>query len=256
MNKNDIFNLNPHVIRYAEETLGAKYIPYADVNDQFGEKENKFLEFVTKKLKYPIGYFLKNDLHANMSNYYIPNTCHIVAIKEIPQNEIALLEICHELGHCYLGTVCYPYVIGDEKIPAYYKTIASNVIQDPLINKILFSYKMDVVNYMLKAIQAQVGQLVQCPDEKNLSTLDHHYFKCLLIEKLLEWRIIHNAIPNSFETVAKNKMPIILKESKDFVKRMDIVGTGKPQKCNMLLSELLSENGVSDILEVTDIWRN
>ena len=57
MNKNDIFNLNPHVIRYAEETLGAKYIPYADVNDQFGEKENKFLEFVTKKLKYPIGYF-------------------------------------------------------------------------------------------------------------------------------------------------------------------------------------------------------
>lgn len=49
---------------------------------------------------------------------------------------------------------------------------------------------------------------------------------------------------------------ITLKESKDFVKRMDIVGTGKPQKCNMLLSELLSENGVSDILEVTDIWRN
>lgn len=39
MNKNDIFNLNPHVIRYAEETLGAKYIPYADVNDQFGERE-------------------------------------------------------------------------------------------------------------------------------------------------------------------------------------------------------------------------
>ena len=73
-----------------------------------------------------------------------------------------------------------------------------------------------------------------------------NHIKCLLIEKIQEWDIIQNAIPNTFVEIADKKYKRILVESRNFVKKINAIGTNNPEKCKKLLNMLIKENNMEN----------
>lgn len=68
----------------------------------------------------------------------------------------------------------------------------------------------------------------------------------VIIEKIQEWDIIKNAIPNMFVEIADKKYKKLLMESRTFVKKIRAIGTNNPEKCRKLLNMLIVENNMEN----------
>ena len=149
----------------------------------------------------------------------------------------------------FYGEKGYPraVLVNGEYANAERATIISNAVMDPLINRDLHNAGLDIVEYMQDAIKVQATELMfGYPEYSKLDKYQRNHIKCLLIEKIQEWDIIRNAIPNMFVEIADKKYKRILMESRNFVKRINATGTNNPEKCKKLLEMLTKENNISD----------
>ena len=118
---------------------------------------------------------------------------------------------------------------------------------DPIINRDLHNSGVDIVEYMQDAIKIQAPDIMfGYPEYNRLNKYQKNHIKCLLIEKIQEWDIIKNVIPNMFVEIADKKYKKLLVESRTFVKKIKAIGTNNPEKCRKLLNMLIIENNMEN----------
>lgn len=118
---------------------------------------------------------------------------------------------------------------------------------DPMINRDLHNSGVDIVEYMQDAIKIQAPDIMfGYPEYNRLNKYQKNHIKCLLIEKIQEWDIIKNVIPNMFVEIADKKYKKLLVESRIFIKKIKAIGTNNPEKCRKLLNMLIIENNMEN----------
>lgn len=225
---------------------------YYDISGLSFSKNMKALEYIKKTidtLSMPVFFFIKPDLSASMRSMSLEDICYIVLMKKKPEASRTLTEIAHEFGHFYYAEKGYPQarLSNGDHVDVGMATILSNTVMDPLINRDLFNAGIDLVEYMQDAVKAQAPDLMfGYPEYNKMNKHQKHFVKCLLIEKIQEWAIIGNAIPNAFVEIAEKRHKRLLAESRNFVKRIKATGTNTPDKCRKLLVMLAKENNMED----------
>lgn len=184
----------------------------------------------------------------------IDGISYFILMRGVPDSSRALTEIAHEFGHYYYAEKGYPKVrpISKEQKDVTSATILSNAIMDPVINKELYDLEINLVEYMQDVVMIQAAELMfGYPEYDKLDKYQKNYIKCLLIEKLQEWDIIQNAIPNAFVEIAEKKYKRLLVDSRNFVKKIKAIGTNNPEKCIKLLKLLSKENDMENEILIT-----
>lgn len=241
--------METELIRYIEREFHAKYYDITALDFSKNRKALKYINGVITKLTKPIFFFVKPDLGASMRTMEMEDVCHFILMRGEPSTSRELTEIAHEFGHLFYGEKGYPRAVfvNGEYANAERATIISNAVMDPLINRDLHDAGLDIVEYMQDAIKIQATELMfGYPEYSKLDKYQRNHIKCLIIEKIQEWDIIRNAIPNVFVEIADKKYKRILMESRNFVKRINATGTNNPEKCKKLLEMLTKENNISD----------
>lgn len=72
----------------------------------------------------------------------------------------------------------------------------------------------------------------------------------MLIEKILEWRLLDKNINNPFIDEYKNKYPNIYEESMNTIKYIDSVGYDTPDKVRSILNKILKDNCMDTIINL------
>lgn len=225
---------------------------YYDIGTLSFTKNMNALEYIKNTistLSMPVFFFIKPDLSASMRSMSLEKACYVVLMKNKPESSRTLTEIAHEFGHFYYAEKGYPQVrlSNGDHINVAMASILSNAVMDPLINRDLFNVGIDLVEYMQDAIREQAPDLVfGYPEYDKMDKHQKHFVKCLLIEKIQEWSIIGNAIPNAFVEIADQRHKRLLFESRNFVKKIKATGTNTPEKCRKLLLMLAKENNMED----------
>ena len=237
--------MNNELIEYLEREFRAKYYDITALKFTQNMKALEYINKVIPQIKLPVYSFIKPDLDADMRTCNMEGVCHFILMRDVLTDPVTLTEIAHEFGHLYYGDKGYPLTRpASGKIEDMSKgTILSNTIMDPIINRDLADFGLDMVEYMKKGVQIQAPELMfGYPEYGKMNKYQKHYVKCLLIDKIQEWKIINNAIPNAFIDIADKKHKRLLKESRDFVKRIEAMGTNTPGKCKKILEMLVKEN--------------
>lgn len=241
--------MKTELIKAIENEFHATYYDISTLNFKNQENALRYIKNVISTLSKPIMFFIKPDLTANMRSLSLDEICYVILMKRKPEISREFTEIAHEFGHLYYAEKRYPQAT----ISKYSKadigsaTILTNTIMDPMINKDLSDVGLDIVDYMQDGIKIQAPDLMfGYPEYNKMNKYQKHFVKCLLIEKIQEWSIIGNAIPNTFVEIAEKRHKRLLAESRNFVKKIKATGTNTPDKCRKLLVMLAKENNMED----------
>lgn len=241
--------MKTELINYIENEFQATYYDISTLNFSNNMEALEYIKRTIKSLSMPVIFFIKPDLSASMRSMSLEDTCYMIFMKSIPESSRSLTEIAHEFGHFYYVEKGYPQtrLSSGEYIDVVMATILSNTVMDPMINRGLFNEGIDIVEYMRDAVVVQAPNLMfGYPEYNKMDKYQKHFVKCLLIEKIQEWEIIKNAIPNTFVEIAEKKYKRILVESRNFAKKINATGTDTPEKCKKLLKMLVEENNMRD----------
>lgn len=241
--------MKTELINYIENEFQATYYDISTLNFSNNMEALEYIKRTIKSLSMPVIFFIKPDLSSSMRSMSLEDTCYMIFMKSIPESSRSLTEIAHEFGHFYYVEKGYPQtrLSSGEYIDVGMATILSNTVMDPMINRGLFNGGIDIVEYMRDAVVVQAPNLMfGYPEYNKMDKYQKHFVKCLLIEKIQEWEIIKNAIPNTFVEIAEKKYKRILVESRNFAKKINAIGTDTPEKCKKLLKMLVEENNMRD----------
>lgn len=242
--------MESELIKYIENEFHATYYNIAELDFSKNRKALEYINNVITKLSKPVYFFIEPDLGASMRSMKMGDVCHFILMRNEPKISRELTEIAHEFGHLLYSEKGYPQAQlceGANMIHAGRATIISNTVMDPIINRDLYNAGLDIVEYMQDAVQIQAAELMfGYPEYSKLDKYQKNHIKCLLIEKIQEWYIIQNAIPNTFVEIADKKYKRILVESRNFVKKINAIGTNNPEKCKKLLNMLIKENNMEN----------
>ena len=241
--------MQTELIKHIENEFQATYYDITTLDFSENKAALKYINKGIVGLSEPVAFFIKPDLGANMRSMEIQGCCHFILMKQNPHTSRELTEIAHEFGHLFYAEKGYPYVkpANEDFANAGRATIISNAIMDPMINRDLYNSGVDIVEYMQDAIKIQVPDIMfGYPEYNRLNKYQKNHIKCLLIEKIQEWDIIKNAIPNMFVEIADKKYKKLLMESRTFVKKIRAIGTNNPEKCRKLLNMLIVENNMEN----------
>lgn len=237
------------LIKALEKEFHATYYDISTLNFSINMKALEYIRNTIKTLSNPVFFFIRPDLGSSMRSMSIENTCYMIFMKKEPETSRELTEIAHEFGHIYYAENGYPQtqLSNGDHLNVGIATILSNAIMDPIINRDLCDSGVDIVEYMKDAVIVQAPELAfGYPEYSAMNKYQKNYIKCLLIEKIQEWEIIQNAIPNTFVEIAEKRYKRILVESRNYVKKIKATGTNTPEKCRKLLQMLVKENNMED----------
>ena len=119
---------------------------------------------------------------------------------------------------------------------------------DPLVNSLVAHHGFELDEYVKK------GFALQLPDIKNVphnSTESRHFLRCLCIEKILEWRILNLQMENLFLPIFRQYHPDEYKFAVAFADSIDHSQLDDPQYVRQVLSQLINENEMQDMLYLT-----
>ena len=241
--------MKTELIKAIENEFHATYYDISTVNFSENSKALEYIQDIINELSIPVIFFIKPDLSASMRSMSLEDTCYMILMKNTPASSRSLTEIAHEFGHFYHAEKGYPSVrlANGEHINVELATILSNAVMDPIINRDLHNAGLDLVEYMQDAVREQAPSLAfGYPEYSKMNKHQKHFVKCLLIEKIQEWSIIENTIPNAFTEIAEKKHKRLLIESRNFVKKIKATGTNTPEKCKKLLLMLAKENNMEN----------
>ena len=241
--------MKTELIKAIENEFHATYYDISTLSFSNNMKAREYIKKTIKLLSMPVFFFIKPDLSASMRSMSLEDTCYMILMKNIPESSRTLTEIAHEFGHFHYAEKGYPQVklVNGDHINVEMASILSNTVMDPLINRDLYNIGIDLVEYMKDAVKEQAPDLMfGYPEYNKMDKHQKHFIKCLLIEKIQEWAVIGNAIPNTFVEIAEKRHKRLLVESRNFVKKIKATGTNTPDKCRKLLLMLAKENNMED----------
>lgn len=212
----------------------------------------KFLKYNLLKLKNGLMVVVNPQLDAGMRSVSLEDSLNIIMVKKVPIRKEDNFDFAHEIGHFILAEQGYPAsrVLDNDQRKAYLGITLTNAIMDPLVNDIVLKYDFDFESYMLKGKKVQLPIFENGAKENELHLYDRHFLKCLLIEKLNEWKMFNINQENSFEIICKEKYPNIYKEAMDFIRHSEEFGYDSPEKVRALLNKLLNDNKMDDVIMI------
>lgn len=212
----------------------------------------KFLNDNLLKLRLGLMVVINPNLDAGMRSFSLEGGPNIIMVKSVPIAKEDNFDFAHEIGHFILAEKGYPAsrVIDGDYRKTYLGTTLTNTIMDPLVNEIVLKYDFDFESYISKGKRIQVPIFENGRKENDLHPYDKHFFKCLLIEKLNEWKRFNIKQENSFEIICKEKYPKIYEESVEFVNYSEEYGYDSPEKVRTLLNKLLNDNKMNDVISI------
>lgn len=245
---------NHEFVDVFEKQIGAKYI---DSNFMFNSLANnspllqKYFLDKLPSIHGKIYWGLNPNLNSNMRSMSSENE-YIIIIKQIPIKEDDYFDVAHEIGHIIFGEQGYPSgrVKDGDLQKTYLCTILLNTIMDVKVNEEVVKYGFDFKEYMNKAISIQIPVVKKYPNELQLHLFDRHFLKCLLIEKILEWKFFFDNTINPFVELYKIKYPNIYNETLEDIKYINELGINTPDKVRNILNKLLEENHMSQYIEI------
>ena len=246
--------MKTELIKHIENQFQATYYDISTLSFAENKAALEYIKKTMKELSLPVFFFIKPDLNASMRAMAIDGICYFILMRGVPDSSRTLTEIAHEFGHYYYAEKGYPKVrpISKDQKHITTATILSNAIMDPVINRELYNLGIDIAQYMQDVVMIQAAELMfGYPEYEKMDQYQKKYIKCLLIEKLQEWDIIQNAIPNAFVEIAEKKYKRLLVDSRNFVKKIKATGTNNPEKCIKLLRLLSKENDMEDEIIIT-----
>lgn len=245
---------NLEMINFFKKELNAQYIDgqYMIKNLLNGsDLLRNYLNDTLPSLKKPIIWLCNPQLNSNMRSIGFEET-HGIIVKKVPINYEDYIDIAHEIGHLLLSEQNFPSSspVDNDFNKMYLCTILNNTVLDPLINAKIKNYGFDFEGYMNKGIKIQIPIIKGYPVESILHKYDKHFLKCLLIEKVLEWRLLDKNINNPFIDEYKNKYPNIYEEAMDTIKYIDSIGYDNPDKVRLILNKILKDNMMENTIEI------
>ncbi|WP_368263396.1 YecA family protein [Clostridium disporicum] len=211
-----------------------------------------FLNDNIPKLKSELMVCINPKLDARMRSCGFEGGPNIIIVKSVPIAKEDNFDFAHEIGHIILAQEGYPLsrIIDADPRKVYLGTILTNTIIDPLVNEIVLKYNFDFESYISKAKRVQIPIFENSAKENQLHPYNRHFLKCLLIEKLNEWKLFDIKQENDYEIICKEKYPKIYEEAIQFINYSEEYGYDSPEKVRILLNKLLEDNDMKNIISI------
>lgn len=240
--------------KFLLENLNSTYIDLGYVINTL-ELDGPLVRFLNDnllKLKSSLMVVINPNLDAGMRSFSLEGEANIIMVKSVPIAKEDNFDFAHEIGHFILAEKGYPAsrVIDGDYRKTYLGTTLTNTIMDPLVNEIVLKYDFDFESYISKAKRVQVSIFENGPKENQLHPYDRHFFKCILIEKINEWKRFDIKQDNNFEMICKEKYPTIYEEAIEFINYTEEYGYNSPEKVRILLNKLINDNKMNDVIMI------
>lgn len=240
--------MNPDRIE-AAQSLNSQYIDRDYLLTNLRERSDcmaRFLDALPKQLTDLLWIFINPSLNANMRS--MAGYGHLVIlIRQFPILDEDFFDFAHEIGHFVLILNNYPgcRVLSGDLRMASLATVLTNTIMDPLVNQLVVKHGFNFAEYIQKSFRIQL-QGLKFPTPNTIE--DRHMVRCLCIEKMLEWRILEIPLENLFLPVFEQYHPNEYKFAVNFVESIDLDRLNDPNYVHEILSQLIHENQMQDIL--------
>ena len=234
------------------EYLNAQYIDRDYVLSDLKQRSvtmARYLDTVPREIIDLVWIFVNPQLEANMRSMGM-NGHLVVIVKQVPIAESDFFDFAHEIGHHLFFMNGYPSggIKTNNASLTFLATTLLNTIMDPLVNNYVAQHGFDLDEYIKKGFSIQLQEIKDIPHNFIEA---RHILRCLCIEKILEWRILNIQFENLFLPIFQQYHPDEYKFAVDFVNKIDFSMLTDPQYVRLVLSSLIDENQMQDILSLT-----
>ena len=245
---------NKELLDFIKQNTGGDYIDSSYVlNDVISHSSQMetYLKEILPKIDMNIMFSVNTRLNANMrSGGILDANIGIIIVKKVPIHEKDYFDLAHEFGHLLLYKKGYPGFECKDKNLSGLDSVVGNTIMDPMINKMLYKYGFDFIEYLKKGFAIQIPIFRNYPEEDKLDIFNRHFLKCLIIEKELEWEIIDESLlENKFKLLYQVKYPTLYQEAIDFIDYVKKMGI-EPEHVRKAFEKLLKDNDMENFISI------
>lgn len=231
--------------------IGAEYIDRYTVFTDLAARSNimtQLLRALPERMMDLVWVYLNPNLDANMRS--VAGYGHYaIIIKQFPIHEEDFFDFAHELGHVYMIMQNYPgseIISGNPSLMGL-GTVLTNTLMDPIVNKFVTQWRLDIQGYMEKSFRIQIPMIEKCSHNH---LWEQHYLRCLCIEKILEWRILELPIENRFLPVFRRHHPSEYEFALSFADSLELNRLSDPSYVREILKQLIRDNHMEAELRV------